>query len=72
MNNLINELTLYSKIDSNKIPYNFRKLNVAEYFADCVEEIGMDMESRGIELNYSSGFSGYDDYRRPGAAQKGY
>ncbi len=23
MNNLINELTLYSKIDSNKIPYNF-------------------------------------------------
>ena len=54
MNNLINELTLYSKIDSNKIPYNFRKLNVAEYFADCVEEIGMDMESRGIELNYSN------------------
>ena len=54
MNNLINELTLYSKIDSNKIPYNFRKLNVAEYFADCVEEIGMDMEWSGIELNYSN------------------
>ncbi len=54
MNNLINELTLYSKIDSNKIPYNFHKINVADYFGDCVDEIGMDMESRGIELNYSN------------------
>lgn len=54
MNNLINELTIYSKIDSNKIPYNFQRLNVSDYFADCVEEIGMDMESRGIKLNYSN------------------
>ena len=54
MNNLINELTLYSRIDNNKIPYNFQKINIAGYFGDCVEEIGMDMESRGIELNYSN------------------
>lgn len=54
MNNLINELTLYSSIDNNRIPYNFRKLNVAEYFGDCVEEVGMDMESRGVKLNYSN------------------
>jgi signal transduction histidine kinase len=52
MNNLINELTLYSSIDNNRIPYNFRKLNVGDYFGDCVEEVGMDMESRGIKLNY--------------------
>ncbi len=54
VNNLINELTLYSKIDNNKIPYNFQKINVHDYFGDCVEEIGMDMESRGIELNYDN------------------
>lgn len=54
MNTLINELTMYSRIDNDKIPYNFRKINVADYFSDCVEEIGMDMESRGIQLNYSS------------------
>ncbi len=54
MNNLINELTLYSKIDSNRIPYNFQKINLADYFADCVEEIGMDMEARGIKLNYDN------------------
>ncbi len=27
---------------------------MADYFGDCVDEIGMDMESRGIELNYSN------------------
>ena len=54
MDRLINELTLYSRIDSDKIPYNFHRINVMDYFGDCVEEIGMDMESRGIELNYSN------------------
>ncbi|MCR5670251.1 MAG: HAMP domain-containing histidine kinase [Butyrivibrio sp.] len=54
MNNLINELTLYSSIDNNRIPYNFVKLNVAEYFGDCIEEIGADLESKSIKLNYSN------------------
>ena len=52
MDQLINELTLYSNIDSDRIIYNFRKISVADYFGDCVEEIGVDMESRGIQLNY--------------------
>ena len=54
MNNLINELTLYSSIDNNRIPYNFVKLNVSGYFGDCIEEIGTDLESKSIELNYSN------------------
>lgn len=52
MDTLINELTLYTKIDTNRIPYNFAKINVSEYFTDCVEEIGMDLESKGIGLAY--------------------
>ena len=52
MDRLIDKLTFYSKIDTNKIPYNFSKINVAEYFGDCVEEVGLDMETRGIELGY--------------------
>jgi signal transduction histidine kinase len=52
MDTLINELTLYSKIDTNRIPYNFAKINVADYFTDCVEEIGIDLEARGIGLAY--------------------
>ncbi len=54
MNNLINELTLYSSIDNNRIPYNFVKLNVGDYFGDCIEEIGADLESKSIKLNYSN------------------
>ena len=54
MDKLINELTLYSGIDSNRIPYNFQKINVADYFGDCVEEVGLDLESRNIALNYSN------------------
>jgi signal transduction histidine kinase len=52
MDRLIDELTFYSKIDTNKIPYAFSKINVAQYFKDCVEEVGLDMDSRGIELGY--------------------
>ena len=54
MDRLIDELTLYSRIDSDRVPYNFHRINVGDYFGDCVEEIGMDLESRGIELNYSN------------------
>lgn len=54
MDRLINELTLYSGIDNNRIPYNFHRINVADYFGDCVEEVGLDLESKNIELDYSN------------------
>lgn len=54
MDRLINELTTYSGIDNNRIPYNFHRINVSEYFGDCVEEVGLDLESKNIELNYSN------------------
>ncbi|MEG0961883.1 MAG: HAMP domain-containing sensor histidine kinase [Lachnospiraceae bacterium] len=52
MDTLINELTLYSKIDTNRVPYNFKRINVAEYFNDCVEEVGLDLEAKNIKLTY--------------------
>ena len=52
MDKLINELTLFSKIDANKIPYNFNKINVAQYFEDCVSELKVELDSRNIELGY--------------------
>lgn len=52
MDTLINELTLYSKIDANRIPYNFAKINVSNYFDDCVEELGLDLEAKNIGLAY--------------------
>ena len=54
MDHLINELTYYSKIDTNRIPYTFSKLNVEDYFSDCAEELGLEMETKGIELVYAN------------------
>lgn len=54
MDHLINELTFYSKIDTNRIPYIFSKLNVEDYFSDCAEEVGLELETRGIQLCYAN------------------
>ena len=52
MERLINELTFYSKIDTNRIPYTFDRINVNAYFADCVEELSLELEEQNIELAY--------------------
>ena len=52
MDNLINELTLYSKIDANRIPYNFSTISVNDYFDDCAEDLKIDIEARGIKFDY--------------------
>lgn len=52
MDLLINELTLYSKIDSNRIPYNFSTILVNDYFDDCAEDLAMELDARGIEFGY--------------------
>lgn len=54
MDHLINELTFYSKIDTNRIPYTFSKLNVEDYFNDCAEKLSVEMETRNIELVYAN------------------
>ena len=54
MDRLINELTFYSKIDTNRIPYTFNKINVKEYFDDCFEDIGMEMSQQQISLSYDN------------------
>lgn len=52
MDRLIDELTLYSKIDTNKIPYSFNKLSVQDFFEDCSDSLSVELESKGIEFNY--------------------
>ena len=54
MDRLINELTFYSKIDTNRIPYTFNKINVKEYFDDCFEDIGMEMSQQQVSLSYDN------------------
>lgn len=52
MDLLINELTLYSKIDSNRIPYNFNTVLVNDYFDDCSDELKDELEAHGIDFSY--------------------
>lgn len=52
MDALINELTFYSKVDMDTINYNFQKIVVSDYFSDCVDDIGTELEDLGIELKY--------------------
>ena len=52
MDMLINELTLYSKIDSNRIPYNFNTILVSDYFDDCATDLKIDLEARHIKFDY--------------------
>ena len=52
MNLLINELTLYAKIDTNRIPYNFAPLSVNAYFDDCAEDLAMELDSKNVEFGY--------------------
>lgn len=53
MDKLINELNIYSKIDTNRIQYHFQYINISGYFSDCVEEVGMDLQAKNIELTFS-------------------
>ncbi len=52
MDRLVNELTFYSKIDTNRIPYHFTRLNVYEYFNDCFEELKPEMDEYGISFTF--------------------
>ena len=52
MDKLIDELTIYSKLDTNRVPYSFAKIPIKGYFDDCCEEIKIDLEAQGIDLDY--------------------
>ncbi len=52
MESLINELSIYSQIDTNRIPYDFQKINCMDYFDDCAADLKMDLDNRHMELEY--------------------
>ena len=52
MDKLVDELTLYSKIDTNRIPYNFEKIRARGYFEDCADELKEELEAEGVVLEF--------------------
>ncbi len=54
LDRLINELTFYSSIDENRIPYYFLDINISDYCDDWISELSVDMEARNIDLIYDN------------------
>ncbi len=54
MSILVDELSFYTKIDCNTIPYTFKDINITECFNDCVEEVSLDLEVKNIEIQLNN------------------
>lgn len=54
MDRLINELSFYSKITTNRIPYNFNKVNVSSFYTDAADEIDSDLAAKNISFSYTN------------------
>ena len=54
MDRLVNELSLYSRIDSNRMPYHFTLLNVKGFFDDCAEEMDIELKERDVLFYYEN------------------
>ena len=52
MTALVDELSLYSKIEGNEVPIDKKPVNVDSYFTECVEGIILDVEINGMRMNY--------------------
>jgi len=52
MSALVDELSIYAKIDSNTVPYTFKEINIQEYFDDCIEDLSLDLEVKNIKIMY--------------------
>ncbi|MBQ9632057.1 MAG: HAMP domain-containing histidine kinase [Lachnospiraceae bacterium] len=52
MDALLNELTSYSQLDANRIPYSFQRLKVRDYFFGLAEDMRIDLENQNARLIY--------------------
>ena len=51
LDKLIDELFLFSKLDLNKLPFDFQEINIKTYLEDCVDELSFDLEKNNISLS---------------------
>lgn len=47
---LIDELSLFSKLDLNKLPFSFESVDIKSYLSDSMEELKFDLEKNNIEI----------------------
>jgi histidine kinase len=49
---LIDELFLFSKLDLKREPFNFEKVEITSYLQHSTEELLLDLNKKGIQLNF--------------------
>lgn len=54
MTYLIDELSLYSKMEQNSLPYDFISVNAEQFFSDCIEDVSLDLEAKDIHIFYEN------------------
>ncbi|MEI6580086.1 MAG: HAMP domain-containing sensor histidine kinase, partial [Eubacteriales bacterium] len=52
MDNLVSELSMSSKLDLNKIPFYFEKVDISAFFEDCKEELSTTLARHKIIVIY--------------------
>ena len=54
MNELLNELSEFSKLDMHEIPYHFEKIDAIEYFDDFAQETSEELSGDGADFSYKN------------------
>ncbi|WP_027416616.1 sensor histidine kinase [Aneurinibacillus terranovensis] len=52
LDELIDQLFLFSKLDLKKLPFNFEEIDLHAYLLDCAEEMEFDTGRSGVALQY--------------------
>jgi len=53
MDRLIDELSLFSKLDMGRLPFHYETIDLVAFVQDCVDEQLMDVEKQGMALEWS-------------------
>ena len=51
MDDLINQLTLYSNIERKSVPFDFNEVSAEEFFGDCAKALELELDAQSIAQN---------------------
>ncbi|GKU24641.1 sensor histidine kinase [Clostridium folliculivorans] len=57
MNKLIDDLFLFSKLDMQKLEFDFQNISIKDFMADLMEEFNFELEDRSIAFEYEDKLS---------------
>ena len=58
MDDLINQLTLYSKIEQKSVPFNFNQVSASEFFGECAKALELELDAQNIQFEYHDRLKG--------------